>query len=433
MEHAWNYIQSEVTNIQTEMDTTFIDQRDLLLNPITKAGFEDDNKLSPTSVTKRITMELELTRRSYLEFQIGNTDTYNINSRECLSYLQSDNLSVQFVTALPDILGIMQDNIFLEAIHQYLGQPSPSMLPYTNKTYYIGRRGRHQVVGEYDDAVARAQIKGGHFFYAHNQLETIFKKILMKVGLNIQMQPLNIFHGKIPNEAANMYNNLHEKDAIIPDIIAYNFPIGTNSNNFKGEAIFDVKTLRIDKSGQLYTQRDRMTTKAVENKFNTVKRNYIRRAEVLDTTCNPDISTQLFTNAMKNNFAKGGIIPLVFGAFGETDKHTLKLIKQCARLVAAKADNAEIAPLVENNTRGSIHQIMLSQFKRALGIMSVRTNAEGKIRRTRFIKDTIVEADAAAKTDNSYFNFKRSHNWYENERNEELFQEFYAYHSHQND
>ena len=105
---------------------------------------------------------------------MNNTDTYNISTRECLSYMQSDNLSVQFVTALPDVLGIMQDKIFLEAISQYLGQPSPAMKPFTHKPYYIGKRSKAQVVDEYGDAVARAQIKGGHFLKSHNQIEKIF-------------------------------------------------------------------------------------------------------------------------------------------------------------------------------------------------------------------------------------------------------------------
>ena len=111
----------------------------------------------------------------------------------------------------------------------------------------------------------------------------------------------------------------------------------------------------------------------------------------------------------------------------------MKLIKKCARLAAARSENAEVSPFVEDNTRGSVYQVMLSQFKRALGIMSVSTNAETKIERIWFTKDSVVEVDAVAQPNHPKYNYKRRHSWYENDRNEELYNEFLAYHSHKDD
>ena len=50
-----------------------------------------------------------------------------------------------------------------------------------------------------------------------------------------------------------------------------------------------------------------------------------------------------------------------------------------------------------------------------------------------FIRDNIAEADRIAKTHLKGYNYKKTHNWYENYQNEELFKEFYAYHSSQSE
>ena len=63
------------------------------------------------------------------------------------------------------------------------------------------------------------------------------------------------------------------------------------------------KTLRIDKNGQFYPiNRNRITRKGVEVRVNTVKRDYMRRAEKLDISCNNEINTKPFSNALKNDF-----------------------------------------------------------------------------------------------------------------------------------
>ena len=59
-----------------------------------------------------------------------------------------------------------------------------------------------------------------------------------------------MLHGKVPAPALARYMELHShKDAIIPNILVHNFPSDRNENRAVSvEAIFDVKTLRIDKN-----------------------------------------------------------------------------------------------------------------------------------------------------------------------------------------
>ena len=149
---------------------------------------------------------------------------------------------------------------------------------------------------------------------------------------------------------------------------------------------------------------------------------------ILDGKCNKDIHATHFANALEHKFSSGGVYPVVFGAYGESDATTLRLIKKCAKLAAARAENAHVTPLSDNNQKGSIYHTMLTQFKRAIGVMGTRTAAEIKIRRTGFIRDTIAEADAIAQPMSRRFR-GTNHSWYENRQNEDLFIEFHAYHN----
>jgi hypothetical protein len=74
--------------------------------------------------------------------------------------LNCDKLSSQFLTALPNAIGIMPDKIIIEVFAHYMSLPtSPAMKPFTNTTRYVGRDG--QQVDQYGDAVARTRICRG--------------------------------------------------------------------------------------------------------------------------------------------------------------------------------------------------------------------------------------------------------------------------------
>ena len=71
-------------------------------------------------------------------------------------YTEIDDISTQFLTTLPDVLGIMSDKVVLEAFHRYLGLEIPATRPFISRPHWIGRRGKEQYVDAYGDAVARA-------------------------------------------------------------------------------------------------------------------------------------------------------------------------------------------------------------------------------------------------------------------------------------
>jgi len=55
-------------------------------------------------------------------------------------------------------------------------------------------------------------------------------------------------------------------------------------------------------------------------------------------------------------------------------------------MAAAQSKNADIIPLSNDGNRGTMFHIMLTQFQRAVGVMTMRTVVEIKIRRSAFIR-----------------------------------------------
>ena len=87
---------------------------DLLNNPVERAGFDKDNKVYYKSITKQLTIDIELVRSELLTKEVYSEDARFFNSkRERTAYQQVDNLNSQFLTALPDVLGIMSDIVIL--------------------------------------------------------------------------------------------------------------------------------------------------------------------------------------------------------------------------------------------------------------------------------------------------------------------------------
>ena len=69
-------------------------------------------------------------------------------------------------------------------------------------------------------------------------------------------------------------NRIFKKDAIIPDTMAHNFPMGPNgAGMLKYEAIFDMNKLRVENtSARHFKDGERMKRRAVGTKCHVVKR-----------------------------------------------------------------------------------------------------------------------------------------------------------------
>jgi len=137
-----------------------------------------------------------------------------------------------------------------------------------------------------------------------------------------------------------------------------------------------------------------------------------------------------FSQAIKQTFATGNVIPLVSGAFAEVNVEAQRLIVKCAQHAAALEDNSDITPEEVSSAKGSAYNLLLSQFRRGIGCLGMKVAVEEKLRRIMLIRSNKREANAAAHNGTS--NHRRCFNkntprWYSNERNEAQYDAFYRY------
>ena len=174
----------------------------------------------------------------------------------------------------------------------------------------------------------------------------------------------------------------------------------------------------------------RAIKKAVEKKANHVRTDYKTRVGRLDDKFAANDQHKPFTTAYANTFATGGIMPVICGAFGEMNKDTHLLVIKCAKHAAAHRDNSDITPEEVASEKGSPYSLILSQFRRAFGCLSMRAAADEKLRKIMLIRSSRFEANQAAHNSTSNHRSKfnpRSPGWYDNFRNETFHDAFFRY------
>ena len=116
-----------------------------------------------------------------------------------------------------------------------------------------------------------------------------------------------------------------------------------------------------------------------------------------------------FATALTSQFHSGGVMPLVFGTYAEANKESHELIKLCARTAAAHEHNARLSPEDLDSSRGSPFQLLLNQFRKAVGVLCIQNVVEEKLRRIMYICPMKEGAKAAAKTSNRRNNARTRH------------------------
>ena len=93
-------------------------------------------------------------------------------------------------------------------------------------------------------------------------------------------------------------------------------------------------------------------TKAVESRATGIKSEYVRKVKRrIDQVFAPNVTVDgndgalgPFQNAY-NTFCRGGVIPLVIGAYGETNEDFQEVLKVCARMAVARMTSGMTPPL----------------------------------------------------------------------------------------
>ena len=214
------------------------------------AGFYHNGTLAP-SVTKAITVELESARCEDLgnRIQAGRgKDHYERWSWEAWT-----KISAVFLHSPPDQFGYMEDPVFQVGIlATYLGQPCPLIAPVVGQ--FFGKTGQRPL-DEYGANLASAPLPGQSWSILHNSIQSILQSMMKLAGISTEKEAVNFLLDKVGepyitsyvNHVSSTPNARRAPHAIVPDLLAHNFPTGKQQVNdsgasSSGEAFFEIKT-----------------------------------------------------------------------------------------------------------------------------------------------------------------------------------------------
>ena len=149
-------------------------------------------------------------------------------------------------------------------------------------------------------------------------------------------------------------------------------------------------------------------TKAVESRATGIKSEYMysRKVQSIDRAFAPDVVDDStpgpFQNAY-NTFCRGGVIPLVIGAYGETNEDFQEVLKVCARMAVARGDAVYNSPIFETEVKGGAYSVTLHLYRRAIAGAIARGLSLHKRSRLHFVRGSRVEAARVAEESKSHF------------------------------
>ena len=295
---------------------------------------------------------------------------------------------------------------------------------------FFGKKGKK--LDEYGANLAAAPLPGQGHRALHNHLQSLIMAMMKLGGISSEKEAVNFLLDKVGepyitayvnhlSDGPNARNALHN---IIPDILARNFPTGRQRINDSGatssaEAFFEVKTYTACPSRYKHNN---STKTPAERRAGEIEKNYVRKFKNLDKKFAADVVGDGNNDivgpfeAAQGRFYRGQVIPLCFGAFGETNEDLDKIIRRLAREAASGDDGMTISPLVNTDRKGGAYAIMLQQFRRAIGVGIVRGQAKHKLARLHYVRETAAEAADVCKQNHSDNRWKPSQNgrasWY---------------------
>ena len=107
----------------------------------------------------------------------------------------------------------------------------------------------------------------------------------------------------------------------------------------------------------------------MESRATGIRSEYVRKVKRIDQIFAPNVVgndndgiSGPFQNAynMYNTFCRGGVIPLVIGAYGETNEDFQEMLKVCARMAVARGDAVYNSPIFETEVKGG--ELILSPY-----------------------------------------------------------------------
>ena len=445
LRYAWTHLQN---NFQLNATPDQLNNSDYLLTQdVLRAGFYHDGS-KPKSATAALTIELERARMKSLRQTIESSLPQGHYERA--SFESWQNISAVPLTSPPDQIGYQDNNCFQMLIARYLGQPNPLCQHLAGR--FFGNNATP--LDEYGANLSSESLPGRGFTKRHNDLQYLIQDMMRVANIDSVIEPVNFLLGKVGQPYIGDYvNNItsqpgnprYARHALVPDILATNYPTGTQVVNDSGatrsaNALFEIKTFtycrtRYNHNNRNINPANRRAREVVNETKGKVKKLDIRFAASVVGDGSNGI-TGPFENALSQFHCKT-IIPLCFGAFGEVNEDLDKVIQCLAREAASTDEGLTISPLVNTDRKGGAYRIMLQQFRRAIAVKASNGHSQLILHRLHYVRGTEQEAKDACRShhsDNRWRPYQRGgYSWFNSHISEgytmfEQFRNGYYYH-----
>jgi len=120
------------------------------------------------------------------------TDYNNIMER--VAWISIDEISAQFLRALPNQEGLMKNNVSMEGVRTFLGMKSHILEPFADGNHYIGRLGKE--VDGYGIAVKNACLIGGDYQRMHAMIQGAAMDMLKMAKIYAVREPENAIYSE---------------------------------------------------------------------------------------------------------------------------------------------------------------------------------------------------------------------------------------------
>ena len=313
-------------------------------------------------------------------------------------------------------MGHMGNEVFVLAVARYFGQPS--YISRSMEGLYFGKKGEQ--VDAHGNNLCCSNLPGGSFRILHDQVKTLIITFFRLAGVEADDESALWMLGKVRDPYMKRYidailqaraqDKKNPEGTIIADIVARDLPTEKQASNDSGhggrsDVIAEVKTMQPGKCR--YEKGNSQDNKPVDQRGKQVRKNYKDRTAKLDRKlASEDAGTR--TNgqvgpfeAALGEFYTENVFPIVVGAFGEVNEDANKLIKKLARLTAKTDFGKSMSPLVSHSRKGGAFPIMQSQFRRALGCMIARGQAQHLLKRRHYARPSAREAYQTAEDNHS--------------------------------
>ncbi len=109
---------------------------------------------------------------------------------ECLSWYNTDEISIQCLRVLPNRDGILKKNIFIEVVRCILGLPSHILHPYVDGHHFVVRNAT--VVDAHGIMVKNAMLINGDYHRVHASIQSLIVDMFKKAKIWVIREPQSI-------------------------------------------------------------------------------------------------------------------------------------------------------------------------------------------------------------------------------------------------